>query len=157
MYLFADSLNQPLWHHKYPPFFGYSVSVLCTLHAFLLTIQVSAIHSGTPFLFFLPASTVSTWYSDRGPGLATLGLTKLITTHWTQSAKYVRALTTCQLVQLAGFLVVIGVILGEVANLQRERASVLSQQEALRLALASIGDAVISDSPTPHRTAAVQR
>ena len=147
MYLFSDSRDFHHWSAKQSPLVRYGVALLSVTLALLLTQHAPAIRSGTPFLFFFLAVTVSAWHGGLWAGFWALGLSALSITYWVMPPDNSWQLTMWQVIQMAGFLAVAGAILGLVTGLQREKDKVITQREALRLTLASIGDAVIVTDP----------
>lgn len=153
MYLFSNSKDQqprsfrPGSLRTMPPI-QYGVALLSVSIALIGTLQAPAIRSGTPFLFFFLAVTISAWYGGGWAGLFALGLAILSAAYWVLPPAKSFQLTGWQLIQLTGFLAVAGAIIGLVVALQREKKRVSTQREALQLTLASIGDAVIVTDAT---------
>jgi PAS domain S-box-containing protein len=147
MYLFSDLHDRHLGPAKRAPFFRYGIAFLSVALALLLTLHAPAIRSGSPFLFFLLAVTMSAWYGGPRAGLLAIGLATLSVAFWVLSPSDSFQITPWQFVQIGGFLAVTSSIIWLVSTLQQEKNKVVAQREALRLTLASIGDAIIVTDP----------
>lgn len=143
MYLFSSVHDRPPRSAIHTPLIRYSISLLSVVLALFITLQVPAIRSGTPFLCFFLAITVSAGYGGMRAGLLAIALATLSVAYWILPPVGSLPSTLGQLIQIVGFLIVAGAITGLMTALQRERSTVITQREALQLTLASIGDAVI--------------
>lgn len=130
---------------------SYAVALLCTLLATLVVELFRSTFQSAPFLLFIAAVVVASWYGGFKPGLLVTVLTCLTSAYLLMEPIYSFYISeTNDLVRLCLYAVmgaVVSALIGEMhAARQAERdsaASAQAQREQLRVALTSIGDAVI--------------
>jgi PAS domain S-box-containing protein len=135
--LFTDQAKRSTWRR-------YGLAILTVVLALVLTLWVPPIRSGTPFMFFFLAATISGLYGGLGPGLLAVGLAAFVVLFWVIPPVGSLSVTRGHLIQLAGFLIVSSLITWLVYSRQRAFALVAVQRESFRTTLTSIGDGVIA-------------
>ncbi len=122
----------------------YGFALFLIAAAILLTINIPALKTGAPFAFLFAAVTISTWYGGLRTGLFAMGLAALGSLFWLLApgaAWFI--LDRGKDIQLGAFLIVATTLSLLVHALHQAREHFYAQREALRITLASIGDAVI--------------
>ncbi|MCE7985026.1 MAG: PAS domain S-box protein [Caldilinea sp. CFX5] len=113
-----------------PPWLRYSVAIVTVTLTLLFTIWATPIRTGTPFLFFFLAVTISAWYGGRGPGLLATFLSAFAVMVWAFPPYGALAFSPWHYGQLAGFFAVAGAICWLLSALQMARR----REEELRMA-----------------------
>lgn len=126
----------------------YGIALVTVGLALLLMVWLPSIRSGTPFLFFFLAVTISAWYGGLGLGLFATTLSALCVIIWGFPPYGTFLVSPWRYAQLAGFLVVSSLISWVVFALQVALRREQAQRELLQTTLASIGDAVITTDST---------
>lgn len=143
MHLFSDLKDSPL-PMKRSVFRRYGLAFLLVTLATLLTLSIPTIRDDTPFAFLFVAVTLSTWYGGLRTGLFALGLSILSCAFGILTPSigwFVMNPETA--IKLGTFIFVSVLLCLLVYALQRANERAFIQRDALRITLASIGDAVI--------------
>jgi PAS domain S-box-containing protein len=121
------------------PWLRYGAALLCILCALLATLLAPQLRANTPLLFFFPAVLASAVYGGLGPGLLATGLAAAAIITWVLPESSPLNDTGWRALVTVSFSVVAGIIVLIVYALQRARAGLYAEREALQAALATIG------------------
>lgn len=139
--LFERTLAQ---RNEQPPWVGYTVTLLVVAVAFGLSLLVPAIRTGTPFVFFYLAITISAFVGRLRAALLAIVLSALLVSFGVMPHEGSLVPTTVQSVQLITFFLVSWIIAWLVHTHNTARSIILEEREWLRITLGSIADAVIA-------------
>ena len=122
----------------------YGVAILSSLIAIVVT-QTTVLQTGSPFLLDVAAILISTWYGGLGPGLLSTAVALLANIYFILGPGFpLRIATTDEAVRL-GVFAFIGLLINWLTVLrERTEGQVREQRELWRVALSSIGDAIVT-------------
>jgi PAS domain S-box-containing protein len=144
MTLVLGEPDQLMVQTKRSAFFRYGLAIGVVVLALLLTLWAMPIRTGTPFIFFFLAVTLSALYGGLGPALVTIALSAFLVNWLIFPPVGALQLRVWQLAQLLGFFLTSAVIAWLVDARRRALQLAWTQREALATTLTSIGDAVIA-------------
>jgi PAS domain S-box-containing protein len=129
--------ERPLW-------LRYGLALVAVALALVLTWLLPPIRTGTPFMLFFLAVTVSALVGGLRAGLVAVALSLVVTGIWVMPPVGALLVTGDEFFQLFGFGVVATLICLLVNALHRANQTSYEQEEWLHTTLSSIGDAVIA-------------
>ena len=126
------------WHWRY------AIAVISVTIALMLTLSLPVIRTGSPFMFFFLAITVTALVGGIRPGLLALVLSLLVVIYWVLPPIRSFMLSQENLFRVIGFVVTASLIASLAHILNRSHRTIYEQAEWLQITLSSIGDAVIA-------------
>lgn len=127
--------------HVRSPWTRYGAAVLLVTAPALLTMAVSPVRERTPFMFFYAGVALAAVFGGVGPALLAIAGSALVADLFFLSPP--GAVSADDLVNLAGFAMVCGVVVGLAERTLRTARRERAQREWSEVTLQSIGDAVV--------------